>query len=150
MSKKAPFKEGVSVSFQLSKVCHMTFMENGPCKKSFGKKKKGRARKKCWFTCDESIYGRYCWNISCIHCFLLAEFCHQMFCFMTFYNLFAFSQWTLNEMLLVHGRRSNPSGKPGPRRRLSIQSICTINPILRLVDFCWKVLCILMFGELFL
>lgn len=41
MSKKAPFKEGVSVSFQLSKVCHTTFMENGPCKKSFGKKKRG-------------------------------------------------------------------------------------------------------------
>lgn len=91
-------------------------------------KKQITGKKKCWFACGESICGRCCWSISCIHYFLSAEVPHPMFCFMTFYKLFSFSQWSLNEILLHHGRY-NPSGKPGPKRRLSIQSICTINPM---------------------
>lgn len=47
---------------------------------------------------------------------------------MTICKLFSFSQWRLDELLLHHGKHI-PSGKPGPKRKLSIQNICIINPM---------------------
>lgn len=85
-------------------------------------------REECWFASAQSIYEKCCWIFFCIHYFLSAEVPQQMFSFMSFYRPFTFSQWRLDEILLHH-RRYNPSGRSGPNRSLSIQSICTINPM---------------------
>lgn len=121
--------------FSWQMLCHMICVENWPHKKTFGQKWIGK--KKCWFTGTESIYGRCCWSISCICYFLSAEVPHQMFCFTTLYKLLSFSQWRLDEILLHHGRY-NPSGKPGPKRKLSMQSISIINPMTQACELLLK------------
>lgn len=67
---------------------------------------------------------------------------------MTSHKPFPFSQWRPDEILLHH-RKYNSSGKPVSKRILNIQSICTIIPWLRFVDFYWKIFCLFIFGDFF-